>query len=106
MTISRTARVQLVCGAAIWALSAGIAQAQDRQFELRDQPLSEALKLVAVQSGQSILFPPKVVDGIQSRPLHGKMSARDAVLHLISGTNLDVTGDGNGGLVVRPKAPV
>jgi iron complex outermembrane receptor protein len=106
MSISGKVRVQLVCGAAIWALCAGAAQAQSAQFELKDQPLSEALKLVAEQSGQSVLFPPKAVDGIQSYSLHGKMTARDAVLHLINGTNLDVTGDGNGGLVVRPKATV
>lgn len=106
MSISRKMRAQLVCGAAILALAAGSAHAQNVQIELNDAPLGEALKAVAAQSGQSILFPPNAVDGIRSPALHGKMTAQDAVSRLISGTNLDVTSDGTNGLVVRPKSTI
>jgi outer membrane receptor protein involved in Fe transport len=103
MFISGKLRSQLVCGAAIWALGIGAANAQSVQIALNDQALGEALKIVAEQTGQSILFPPKAVDGVRARSLHGKMTAHDAVARLIAGTNLDVASDGNGGFVVRPK---
>jgi iron complex outermembrane receptor protein len=80
---------------------------QERQFDitLPAVPLSDALKLVAQQTGEDILFTADSVAGIRSRTLSGRMSARVAVQMLIAGTHLEVLADGTHSLVVRNVAP-
>jgi iron complex outermembrane receptor protein len=97
-------RARLVGSAAILTLCIGTAFAQEAELSVPPQPLSEALKIIAERTGQNILFMPQVVSGIRSHGLNGKMNAREAVDHLLQGTNLEAVSDGNGGVVVRRKA--
>jgi len=64
-------------------------------------PLSEALKQVAQQTGEDILFIPETVAGVQTKPLIGKMGAQHAVELLIADSQLEVLAGGPGSLVVR-----
>src|SRR3569833_2094350 len=64
-------------------------------------PLSEALKSVAQQTGENILYMPDAVSPFNAPPLSGRMSARQAVSELLRGTGLKVVPDGNGGLLVE-----
>ena len=85
------------------------ARAQDeRQFNiaLPAAPLSDALKQIAQQTGEDILFTTESVAGIRSQPISGRMSARAAVELLIAGTPLEVLPGGSRSLVVRKVAPV
>ena len=86
------------------ASSPGRAQ-DDRQFDitLPRGTLSEALKSIAQQTGEDILFTTDSVAGISARPLTGRMSAFRAVQLLISGTPLEVVPGGTRSLVVRVK---
>src|SRR4051812_9206152 len=80
------------------------ARAQDeRQFDiaLPDAPLSDALKQIAQQTGEDILFTTESVAGIRSRPVLGRMSARTAIEMVIAGTRLEVLPGGSRSLVVR-----
>lgn len=81
------------------------AQAQDRPIvatvNVSPMPLSEALKLVAQQTGGNILYTPSTVAGIQSRGVSGRMTAQQAVNELLQDTGLDIVPDGNGGLLIQ-----
>jgi len=84
------------------------ARAQDeRQFDiaLAAAPLSEALKQIAQQTGEDILFTADSVAGLRSRAISGRMSARTAIQMLIAGTRLEVLPGGSRSLVVRRMAP-
>ncbi len=93
-------RVMLASVAAV-ALSVGFAYAQTSQISTPEQPLAQTLKDIAHQTGENILFTPEAVAGIQAHAVNGNMSARDAVIHALAGTNLEAVPDGNGGLIIR-----
>ena len=97
-------RARLVGGVAVLALCASAAYAQNAEFALPSQPLSDSLMAVAKQTGESILFSPQALAGIQAKPLTGQMSARNAVDMLLQGTKLEAAPIGSDGLVVRPIA--
>jgi len=95
-------RARLACGAAIVALSASAVQAQSADFALPAQPLSDSLMAVAQKTGESILFSPQALTGIQAPAVRGQMSARGAVEKLLQGTHLEAASVGSDGLVIRP----
>jgi outer membrane receptor protein involved in Fe transport len=85
-------------------LQLGAAQAQTGEIRIPEEPLGQALKDLASQTGTNVLFAPDVVAGLQAHALSGTMSAREAVERLLLGTSLEVVPDSSGGLVVRRKA--
>ncbi|MBA2587138.1 MAG: TonB-dependent receptor plug domain-containing protein, partial [Alphaproteobacteria bacterium] len=78
----------------------------ERQFDiaLPAAVLSDALKQIAQQTGEDILFTADSVAGLHTPPLRGRMSARTAVRRLLSGSGLEVLPGGSDSLVVR-KTP-
>ena len=96
---------------ALCAALAGLAlstpvQAQDEHrfdIALSAAALSDALNQVAQQTGEDILFTADSVSGIRTAPISGRMSARSAVQHLLSGTRLEVLPGSSHSLVVREK---
>jgi len=97
----RKIRADLFRGICILILTAGAARAQGANFALPAQSLSDALKAVAQQTGQNILFTPEAVAGLSAPELHGQMSGNDAVAVLLKGTHLVAEPDSNGGLIVH-----
>jgi iron complex outermembrane receptor protein len=97
-------RARLAGGVGLLALCTGAAFAQSADFSLPAQPLSDSLQSVGRQTGQNILFTPQAVSGLRAQPLKGHLSAREAVNTLIHGTNLQVEGDANNGLLIRTAA--
>src|SRR4029077_2292990 len=97
----RKIRADLFRGVCILILAAGAARAQGTNFALPTQPLSDALKAVAQQTGQNILFTPEAVAGLSAPELRGQMSGRDAVATLLKGTNLVAEPGGTGGVHVH-----
>ena len=97
----REIRASFLRSVGILVLTAGAAWAQGANFALPPQPLSDALKAVAQQTGQNILFTPEAVAGILAPELRGQMSGWEAVNALIKGTNLSADPDGNGGLIIH-----
>ncbi len=101
MSSLMVARAHVRRGVGILVLTATMALAQGANFALPPQPLSDALKEVARQTGQNILFMPEAVAGLTAPELRGQMSGKDAVNILLKGTRLEADPDGNGGLIVR-----
>jgi outer membrane receptor protein involved in Fe transport len=97
-------RARLAGGAAGLALLASSAYAQNADFSLPAQPLSDSLMAIAKQTGESILFSPQALAGVDAKPLKGQMSARNAVKTLLKGTHLEAAPIGSDGLVIRPVA--
>src|SRR5690242_9617179 len=101
-----------LCSALVFAGLALVSmpgRAQDeRKFNitLPAAELSDALKQIAQQTGEDILFTADSVAGIRIQPLSGRMSARTAIQRLLSGTQLEVLPGGSDSLVVREKPPV
>jgi iron complex outermembrane receptor protein len=100
-----------LCSALVFAGLALVSmpgRAQDeRKFNitLPAAELSDALKQIAQQTGEDILFTADSVAGIRIQPLSGRMSARTAIQRLLSGTQLEVLPGGSDSLVVREKPP-
>ncbi len=69
------------------------------------QPLTDSLRAVARQTGVSLLFDPRAVQGLVSAPISGQFSAAEAVNRLLQGTGLVLVVQPDGALVVRaPRA--
>lgn len=97
---------------AVWAAAAAIAPdavAQDKggdavtrwTIHQPAQPLAEALRVVARQTGASLIFDPRTVEGIQTGPVSGRLSVREAVEQLLRGTGLQLAVQADGALVVQ-----
>lgn len=57
-------------------------------FDLPSEPLSKALRDVAVETHRNIIAPEQLLDGRQAQPLSGKLTAEAAVARLLDGTGL------------------
>ena len=114
----RTVSASALC-VALWG---GNAHAQPPppkySFDLPAQPLSNSLKEYARVSGQQIIFTEDLVLGYVAKPLHGTLSAGDALTQLLDGTGLFVEHTTTGAVMIRretraaetqphmPQAPV
>lgn len=103
-TLIGAGRRLALAGAAIGvlALASGPAWAADqpRVYNLESEDLETALHEVALQSGQSILAPSRLVAGKKAPPLKGRYTAEDAVHALLVGTGLEASLVGDA-LVIR-----
>lgn len=75
-----------------------------QQYDIETVDLAEALKTVSRQSGLEVIFASDAVAGKKARPVHGALTAREAIDHLLSGLDL-VAEYREGGYVIRPKVP-
>jgi iron complex outermembrane receptor protein len=73
-------------------------------IDLRAQPLGDALRELAKQSGLQLLFDPVLVEGRQASAVNGKLAPRKALRRLLRGTKLEVHEENPGVLVIRPRA--
>lgn len=89
----------------LWAKPLAAQEEHQYDIALPQLALSDALKQIAQQTGEDILFTADSVAGIHSQPLTGKMSAYRAVELLVSGTGLEVRPGGSKSLVVRQTLP-
>lgn len=72
-------------------------------FDIPAQPLSSALNTLAVQANLQMFFEEATVRGMQSPPLLGQMSPREALHALLAGTPLEAVQNSDGTYVVRTK---
>jgi iron complex outermembrane recepter protein len=79
------------------------AQTQTVAFDIPAESLSAALRDYARESGQQIVFSEDMVAGKQVAGLHGSFTPEDALVKLVSGSNLVVQRSPNGGIVLQPK---
>jgi outer membrane receptor protein involved in Fe transport len=93
-----------VVGVLLAALSStAFAQNLTYTFDIPAEPLSVALQQMAKTSGKQIIFAENLTMGRSTAGLRGVFTVNDAVGHLLTGTDLDVTEAPSGGLVIKPK---
>ena len=78
---------------------------QRHRFDIHAQPLSEGLRLLAVQSGVRILFSYDVAKSIRGRRVEGFMSTEQALKRLLEGTDLKYSLAGIGVLAMHQRQP-
>lgn len=78
--------------AALAALHAPAAQAQEvsHSYDIAAQPLADALRQYARESGRDIIAPATLVAGKRSKAVRGRLSADSALSRLLTGTGLVV----------------
>jgi iron complex outermembrane receptor protein len=96
-------RQALVGSAALFALSLGLAQAQEANFSIPPQSLDQTLREISRKTGENILFRPEAVSGLRAPALSGKMNAQDAITRALEGSGLEAVPDGGGGIIVQKK---
>lgn len=90
----------MLCGGALFAAEA---RAQERHaIHQPAQPLADALRAVARQTGASLIFDPEAVRGLGAAPISGQYTATEAIERLLQGSALVLVVQPDGALVVRP----
>src|SRR5580658_5031254 len=97
-------REALAGSVALFALSVGLAQAQEANFTIPAQSLDQTLREISRKTGENILFRPDSVSGLRATALSGKMSAPDAINRALAGSGLEPVPDGSGGVIVQKKS--
>jgi hypothetical protein len=85
------------------SLHAGPA-ARQLTFEIGAGEASETLRKFAEQSGQEVIYPPELVDGVQTAVVKGHYTAREALEHMLAGSSLSVWQDAQTGALAIGKA--
>ena len=91
------------CAGFALSVACAAAMAQTAPFDIAAQPLPEALRQFAAQSGVQIVYPPALVTGRQAQAVRGTLDARAALDALLRGSGLQATGAG-GTLGLAPAA--
>lgn len=113
-TLSGTARVAIAIASTSIALSgvlpavAATASSQGtintrHRFDIKPQPLSEALRALSTQSGMRILFPYDEVAPYRARAINGWLSTGQALDQLLAGTSLRHAQAGDGVIALAPS---
>ena len=74
-----------------------------RELKVDEQPLSDALKIIANEFGVDIAFFPEATDGLDSIALAGSYTSGEAFDALLEDTELEYQALDNGTVVVRAK---
>jgi iron complex outermembrane receptor protein len=90
----------ITCGGFVCA--AGVEAPTRYAIHQPAQPLADSLRAVARQTGASLVFDPKAVQGLTSGSISGQFSAAEAIGKLLQGTGLMLAVQPDGALVVRP----
>lgn len=95
-----------ILGAAI-AIAAPAASAEEEtlyRFDLPAQPLAEALRAIARQTGANVLFESKDLSGIQTKELKGQLTTSEAIERVLEGTKLEAQRTAPTTVIVQPTA--
>ncbi len=101
VTVLKTSRTILLCGAAVFALGATAAAAEETKFNIPAQPLSVALKAFSEQSGRPVLYRPEIAAEKVSGGATGTVEAETALGQILAGSNLTYRREGNTFLIVQ-----
>jgi iron complex outermembrane receptor protein len=75
------------------------------RFDLPEQPLAEALRAIARQTGTNVLFQSKDMLGIRSPVLRAEVTTDEAIRHVLSGTSLRAERTTPTTVIVQPVSP-
>ena len=78
-----------------------------KHFDIKAQPLSEALMAFGAQTGAIVMAPSELTAGKISRPVTGQLTAQEALTRMLLGTGLKFQKTANGTiLIVRELAHI
>ncbi len=95
---------------AVLVLTAQVhAQAQQAATEVRPveipaQPAAQALQVFVKQHNFQLLYAPELVRGVNSKPVSGSMSAREALARMLDGSGLQIVETGPNAATLRQVA--
>jgi iron complex outermembrane receptor protein len=81
------------------------AQAQTRDINIGAGALKAALDAWSNQSGVQVLYSSSDVEGVQTKGVHGPLSADEALQQLLGNSGLQVRHDGTSAVVIFRRAP-
>lgn len=107
--MNRGAHARTPLFAALFVTSAivmapAVSQAAERAFDIKAQPMGEALNQFARQAGVQIFFPGEAAAGRRSPAVRGTMEPRAALTQLIAGSSLSIVGD-DGKMIMLQAGP-
>ena len=102
-----TSGQMLVCLALIMIAPVAVrADEATMHFEIKAQPLSEALMAFGVQTGSIVIASSKLTSSKISKPVTGQMTRQEALTRMLQGTGLKFETNANGTiLIVRAPRP-
>jgi type II secretory pathway component GspD/PulD (secretin) len=103
-----TRGVVLACFASIVVALpiAGRVQEATKRFEIKAQPLSEALMAFGAQTGSIVMASSELTTGKISKPVSGQLTRQEALTRLLLGTGLTFESSADGTiLIVRASQP-
>jgi outer membrane receptor protein involved in Fe transport len=86
---------------AILFATAAAAHQRTFHFEIKQQPLSQALRHYGQICGQDLIFTEDVLNGAGTASLQGDFSAQEALNRLLGGTNLVAVRSPSGAVMIR-----
>jgi hypothetical protein len=98
----------LVCLVMMMAAAPVIVHADDAttRFDIKAQPLSEALMAFGVQTGAIVMASSELTTGKISEPVAGQLTRQEALTRMLQGTGLKFETNANGTiLIVRATPP-
>ena len=97
----------LVCLALMIAAPVAVrADEATMHFEIKAQPLSEALMAFGVQTGAIVIASSKLTSSKISKPVTGQLTRQEALTRMLQGTGLRFETNANGTiLIVRATPP-
>jgi hypothetical protein len=107
--MNRGAHARTPLFAALFVTSAivmapAVSVAAERAFDIKAQPMGEALNQFARQAGVQIFFPGEAAAGRRSPAVRGTMEPRTALTQLIAGFSLSIVGD-DGKMIMLQAGP-
>jgi iron complex outermembrane recepter protein len=100
---ARSLRLRVVtCLGLILAMVPFASRAEEalNHFEIKAQPLSEALMAFGAQTGAIVMAPSELTAGKTSRPVTGQLSAQEALTRMLLGTGLKFQKTANGTILI------
>ncbi|HWX26402.1 MAG TPA: STN domain-containing protein [Steroidobacteraceae bacterium] len=71
-----------------------------KHFDIKAQPLSEALMAFGAQTGAIVMAPSELTAGKTSRPVTGELTAQEALTRMLLGTGLKFQKTANGTILI------
>lgn len=86
-------------------LLAGVAQAQEREFNITAGDANATIPMFARQSGIQIIAPADRLKGVRTPAIVGNLDTRAALKQLLQSTNLVIAADDGAVVVLKEQAP-
>ena len=84
---------------------AGHAQETTKRFDIKAQPLSEALMAFGAQTGAIVMASSVLTTGKISKPVTGQLTVQEALTRMLQGTGLKFETNPNGTILIVKASP-